>query len=273
MVADEARAWVNSMPEEYERGLAATVFRPFAVDLSRRLAARSPRAVLEVAAGTGVLTHEVVTALPTAEVTATDLNPAMVEYGRQRVPSATWRAADALSLPFEDGSFDAVVCQFGVMFFPDKRSAFAEARRVLEGEGRLLFNAWSTLASHDFEAAVMAGVRQAFPDDPPTFLESIPHGYAHLDVVVADVEAAGLRCLTAESVTVEGTAPAAADIAAGYCLGTPLRAGIEARGDLAAATAVVAREIERRFGPGPVTGRMTAHVVEAAPAGAERREQ
>src|SRR4051794_8068268 len=108
------------MPEAYEKRLVPTVFGPFAVDLAARVAARAPARVLELAAGTGALTRELARAVPQAEVTATDLNDAMVDFGRARVPGATWRQADAMRLPFDDGSFDVVACQFGVMFLPDK---------------------------------------------------------------------------------------------------------------------------------------------------------
>ena len=114
------------MPAAYERFLAAPVFQPFAVDLARRVAARAPRQILELAAGTGVLTRELAAAAANAEITATDLNDAMVDLGRARVPEATWQPADAMSLPFDDGQFDVVACQFGVMFFPDKPAAYAE---------------------------------------------------------------------------------------------------------------------------------------------------
>src|SRR5690242_16192568 len=112
------RLWAGSMPHAYERWLAPAVFRPFAVDLAGRAAGLAPHRVLEIAAGTGVLTRELVAALPAAQVTATDLNAAMVEFGSRQVPLAAWRQADALSLPFEDQRFDLIVCQFGVMFFP-----------------------------------------------------------------------------------------------------------------------------------------------------------
>ena len=255
------------MPEAYDRCLGPAVFRPFAADLARRVAAGSPGRILELAAGTGVLTRELVDAARGAEVTATDLNEAMVEYGRQQVPGATWRQADALALPFDDGGFDAVACQFGVMFFPDRPAGFAEARRVLRPGGSLFFNVWDTVDRHDFAAALMAGVARAFPDDPPTFLISIPHGYADVAAIAADLAAGGLACRSVETVTLEGRAASAADVAAGFCTGTPLRAEIEARGDLPGATAVIAEEMERRLGPGEVTGRMTAHVIEAVPAG------
>jgi SAM-dependent methyltransferase len=266
-VTDEKeRLWVDSMPEAYERGLARTVFHPFAVDLARRVSARAPHRVLELASGTGVLTRELLATVASAEVTATDLNDAMVEFGRQRAPDAAWRQADAMHLPFDAGQFDLIACQFGVMFFPDKPAAFAEARRVLTPEGTLLLSTWGTVDTHDFQAALVAGLERAFPKDPPTFMVSIPHGYADVDVVVADLRAGGLYCVAVESVTLEGRAASAADVAEGYCTGTPLRPAIEARGDLANTTAVVTREMEARLGTGTVTGRMTAHVIEAAPA-------
>jgi SAM-dependent methyltransferase len=198
-------------------------------------------------------------------VTATDLNEAMVELGRHLAPGATWRQADAMALPFDDGEFDLVVCQFGVMFFPDKPLAYSEARRVLAPGGRFVVNTWDTVDTHAFAAALVAGLERAFPDDPPTFIVSIPHGYTDVAAVAADLRAGGFDDVATETITLEGHAARAADVAAGFCAGTPLRPEIEARGDLAAATAVVATEMEARLGSGPVTGRMTAHVFEAAP--------
>jgi SAM-dependent methyltransferase len=262
-VDETRRTWLGSMPDAYERGLVDAVFRPFAVDLASRVAARSPRRVLELAAGTGVVTQELMSAVPTAEVTATDLNTSMVELGRRQVPGATWQEADAMDLPFADAQFDLVACQFGAMFFADKPAAFAEGRRVLVDGGRFVMNVWDAVDKHDFQAALIAAVHAAFPDDPPTFMESLPHGYADVDAVMTDLSAAGLRVMTIESVTLVGRATSARVLAEGYCRGTPLRAEIEARRELAAATDVVAREMERRLGTGAVTGRMSAWVVEA----------
>jgi SAM-dependent methyltransferase len=265
MVADDNdRRWVDSMPEAYDRLLVPTVFHPFAVDLARRVSERAPRRVLELAAGTGVLTRELVRAVASAGVTATDLNDAMVDYGRRQVPGALWQQADAMNLPFGDEEFDVVVCQFGAMFFPDKPAAFAEARRVLTEDGALLMSAWATIETHDFQRALVAGLERALPIDPPTFMVSVPHGYADVDTVMADLAAGGLRCVAVESVTLEGRAGSAAEVALGYCTGTPLRAEIEARADLAAMTAVIAQEMEARLGTGEVRGLMTANIFEAA---------
>lgn len=266
-VREEADSvWGVSMSEAYERWLVPTVFRPFAADLALRTAAHAPRRVLELAAGTGALTRELVDTLDAAEVIATDLNEAMVGLGRVREPRAEWRRADAMQLPFEDGEFDVVACQFGVMFFPNKPAAFTEARRVLTPAGTLIMSTWGRLEEHDFQAALVAALEQVFPDDPPTFMVAVPHGYADLDAVVGDLSTGGLRCVHAEAVTLQGTAASAAEVAAGYCKGTPLRAGIEARGELEALTALIMKEMERQLGSAPVTGQMTAHVVEATPA-------
>jgi len=251
------------MPEAYDRWLAPAVFQPFAVDLAQRAARLSPRRVLEIAAGTGVLTRELVAAIPAAEVTATDLNAAMVEFGSRQVPAAAWHEADALHLPFDDKQFDLVVCQFGVMFFPDKAAAFGEVRRVLTAGGRLLFSAWGTVDTHGFAAALIVGVERVFPDHPPAFIMDVPHGYSDPGRAAADLAAGGLECVSTESVTLDGQSGSAADIAVGFCTGTPLRTAIEARGDLTATTAVVSAEMTARLGGGPVTAKMTAYVIEA----------
>jgi SAM-dependent methyltransferase len=253
------------MPDAYDRLLAPVVFRPFAIDLANRAASHSPGRVLELAAGTGVLTRELVAALPAAEVTATDLNTTMVAYGKRRVPRAQWQQADAQDLPFDDERFDLVVCQFGVMFFPDKPSAFREARRVLTPEGSMLFSTWDAIDTHGYAAALAAGVEHAFPDGPPTFMGAVPHGYSAVGEVVADLTAGGLERLSTESVTLDGHAGSAADIALGFCTGTPLRVAIETRGDLAASTAVISETMTSRLGEGPVTCEMTAYVFEAKP--------
>jgi SAM-dependent methyltransferase len=260
---DRDRSWVGSMAEIYDRHLGPAVFHPFAVDLARRAAAGRARRVLEVAAGSGVVTRALVAALPDATVVATDLNPAMARTGVDKVPQAHWAVADAQRLPFREGRFDLFVCQFGVMFFPDRPAAFAQARRVLAPGGRLLVNTWYTADTNGFEVALREGLRAAFPDDPPRFLEDIPHGYHDLDRIVADVRAGGFTAVAAETVTLTGHAGSAADIAIGYCTGTPLRAGIESRGDLAATTAVVERAVAGQLGTGPIAAEMTAHVVEA----------
>jgi SAM-dependent methyltransferase len=253
------------MADAYERWLGSGVFTPFAREMARRSAARHPRRVLELAAGTGALTRELVASLADARIIATDLSPAMVDLGRANAPGADWRQADAMALPFDDAEFDLVTCAFGVMFLPDKQAGFAEAARVLDADGSLSFSVWGLLEEHDFQAGVVAGVRLAFPDDPPTFLEAVPHAYADRDLITADLDAAGLEATTVETITLPCRGESALGVAIGYCHGTPLRSQIEERGSLDDATDVVAAELTRRLGDGPVSGYMAAVLVEARP--------
>jgi SAM-dependent methyltransferase len=231
--------------------------------------------VLELAAGTGVLTGAMTAIMPGVDLTATDLNVAMVHVGSARVPGATWRQADAMQLPFGDASVDLVACQFGVMFFPDKAAAYAEVARVLRPGGHFLFNCWGPLVTHEVEATVHAALAETFSDDPPTFLARVPHGYHDVDRVTANLVAAGFHGVRVEMVELDCAASGAGELARGYCRGTPLRAEIEARGDLEATTRTVARALERRFGSGRVVGRMAALVVSAhtSPASASRRNE
>jgi len=263
-VADEAsRVWAEDMSEAYDEYLVPAVFQPYADDLAARVVRHRPRDVLELAAGTGVLTRALTTSLPEARVTATDLNVAMVDVGSAHVPAATWRQADAMKLPFGDASADIVACQFGVMFFPDRPAAYAEVARVLRSGGHFLFNCWGTLETHDVESAVIAALAEAFPDDPPSFLARVPHGYHDAALVSADVASAGFSDVQIETVELVCTGKSAAELARGYCRGTPLRGEIEARGDLDATTRAVVQALESRFGADLVVGRMSALVVSA----------
>jgi SAM-dependent methyltransferase len=259
--------WADDMAGAYERWLVPALFDPPAEELVARVVPLAPRDVLELAAGTGVVTRRLTAALPSAAITATDLNAVMVEEGERNAPGATWRQADAMDLPFEDGSFDVVVCQFGVMFFPDRPAALAEARRVLRPGGHLLVSSWDSIDRTAFDDAVQAGAHLAFPDDPPRFLERTPHGYHDPSRMEADARAGGFEDARAERCVLDGRSPSALDLARGLCFGSPLRAEIEARGgDLDATTAVVADEVERRLGAGPISGPLGFLVLEATKA-------
>ncbi|MHC3469477.1 class I SAM-dependent methyltransferase [Streptomyces sp. 7R007] len=261
--SDANRRWTRSMPEAYERHLVPVFFRPFATDLAARAAAMRPRRVLELAAGTGALTSALLTALPAASVVATDLNEAMVTAGSAREPRARWRQADAQELPFEDGGFDVVVCQFGVMFFPDRAAAYAEVRRVLTPRGRFLFSSWGPLAAHGFGAAFQAALEECMPGRAPSFLRDVPHGYTDSAVVAADLAAAGLALASAQELTLEGVAPSAASVATGLLTGTPVSAALETHADAPALRAAVIQGMTDRLGTGSVSAPMTATVYTA----------
>jgi SAM-dependent methyltransferase len=256
-------SWLASMPQIYDLRLGDSVFAPYGADLSRRAVALAPRRVLELAAGTGILTSALVAALPSASIVATDLNPPMVDYAAAKVPGAQWEVADAQELSYADASFDLVVCQFGVMFLPSRVDAYRGVLRVLEPGGSFLFNAWDTLDTHVVEAAVIEAMARLFPQDPPDFLRRVPHGYADPDRIRADVEEAGLVVAELERVELTGQAPSAAALAEGYCLGTPLRFELAERSEPADLVAPLAAALTERFGDGPVDVTMSAHVVHA----------
>lgn len=256
MTADTS--WIESMPAVYDRCLGPTLFAPFAQRLAQTVAGSSPCQVLELAAGTGIATRAIVAALPMAEVTATDLNPAMVAWSAAHVPGATWQQADAQALPMADGSFDVVMCQFGAMFFPDKPTAFAEAARVLRPGGTLVQLVWDAAELSDVPDALIRSLRSAFPHDPPDFVARVPHGYFDRAQITADLAGAGFPDIEIEAVTLRGESPSADVLAEGFCLGTPLRFALEARGDLSELTRAVAAEMTRLLGVGPVSGDLAA---------------
>jgi SAM-dependent methyltransferase len=266
-MTDSDRVFAGSIPALYEQYLVPMIFAPYATDLARRVAGLKPRRVLEIAAGTGVVTRELADALPDTEIIATDLNPSMLEQARTTGTSrpVQWRQADAVALPFADGQFDAVVCQFGVMFFPDKPRAFAEVRRVLKPGGTFLFNAWDRIGDNDFAAAIGDALARVFPDDPPRFMARTPHGYHDVDAIARDLAAAGFESSPRiETVAARSKAASPRIVAIAYCQGTPWRNEIEARdaAGLEAATHTAGAEIAKRFGNGPVDGRIQAIVAE-----------
>ena len=267
--ADVDKVFSGSIPKIYETAMVPLIFEPYAADLAARAAARCSAwtDVLEVAAGTGVVTRALASGLPASvSIVATDLNQAMLDLagtiGTTR--AVQWRQADAMQLPFADGAFDAVLCQFGVMFFPDMPQAFAEARRVLKPGGVFIFNVWDRIEENEFADTVTTAVATLFPTDPPRFLARTPHGHHDLAAIERHLKLGGFRATPQfTTVAARSRASSARIPAMAYCQGTPLRKEIEARDPsrLAEATDLAAAAIARRFGPGPVDGKIQAHVV------------
>jgi len=199
-------------------------------------------------------------------IVATDLNQPMVDQAstiRTNRP-VEWRQADAMKLPFPDGVFDAVVCQFGVMFFPEKPKAFSEARRMLRSGGVFIFNVWDRIEENEFAGTVTTALESLFPKDPPRFLARTPHGYHDHQTIERDLASGGFaRLPRIDTVTACSRATSPRIPAIAYCQGTPLRNEIEARdaSRLGEATDVAAEAISRRFGRGAVDGRIQAHIV------------
>ena len=268
-MSESDRVFAGSIPALYDRYLGPLIFAEYAADLAKRAAALQPARVLEIAAGTGIVTRAMVRAVPAGvEIIATDLNQAMLDFAAAQPGAArvTWRQADAQRLPFEDSSFDAVLCQFGAMFFPDRGVAYREARRVLRPGGHFLFNVWDRIEENEFTYVLTEAVAALFPDDPPRFLARTPHGYHDVVAIEGELRAAGFSDVRVETVSRRSRASSARDPAIGFCQGTPLRNEIEARGParVSEATDAAAAAIARRFGSGPVDGKIQAHVFTAS---------
>ena len=264
---DPDQVFTGSIPKLYETYLVPLIFEPYAVDLGNRLASRSLTHVLEIAAGTGVVTRTLASVLPErVSIVGTDLNQSMLDHAAAlgTTRPVTWRQADGMQLPFPDGTFDAIVCQFGVMFFPDKSKAFSEARRVLRPSGVFIFNVWDRIEENEFADTVTMALESVFPKDPPRFLARTPHGYYDRPTIERDLADGGfvasphIATVTARSRAQSSRVPAIA-----YCRGTPLRNEIEAldMSRLDDATDIAAEAIAQRFGRGAVDGKIQAHVV------------
>jgi len=267
-MAENDILFTGSIPANYDRYMVPLLFRPYAEQVAQRARILSPKRILETAAGTGIVTQALHEALPDADIVATDLNTPMLEEAERRVGSGKvlFRQADALALPFEDACFDLVVCQFGVMFFPDKVAGNSEAHRVLRDGGSYMLVIWNGVDRNLATKVVGSAVADLFPaQDRSAFYERVPFRYNDEAVIRADLEAAGFTRIGVESVDLRSRAASASDAAMGLVRSTPMRTELEERGPgmLERAT-VAASEALRRFeGPDGFDAPMSALIVTA----------
>jgi ubiquinone/menaquinone biosynthesis C-methylase UbiE len=265
-MAEPVAAFTESVPENYDRYMGPMLFEPYADDLVQRLKLRDPMRVLEVACGTGIVTRHLRERLsPDSELIATDLSEPMLVMAQRKFDANAaikWQQADAMALPFPDESFDAVVCQFGLMFVPDKAAAVAEAFRVLRPGGQFLFNTWCDLQQNDFTNVAHATEMTFFENDPPKFYE-IPFSLHDEDQLQRWMEEAGFKKAVVRPVNLPSVSPSAADAAKGLVQGTPLAVALKERNaDIEAITDAVAQALRANFRDNPVRGRMCALVCE-----------
>jgi len=268
-VTDVDKEFIGSIPEIYDQYLVPLIFESYAQDLASRVAAIDPVSVLETAAGSGVVARAVINVLsPGARFTVTDLNQPMLDHAAaKQEPDAriSWQQADALNLPFEAESFDVVLCQFGIMFYPDRIKGYAEACRVLRPGGALIFNVWDRIETNEFADVVTSAAATVFPADPPQFLPRTPHGYYDEALIRDELREAGFSSVEYESLEAISSAASSRHPAIAYCQGTPLRNEIEQRdaARLDEVTDCAAEAIAARFGSGPVEGRVRGYVITA----------
>jgi ubiquinone/menaquinone biosynthesis C-methylase UbiE len=231
-MSGKAAQFIGDIPRHYDEGLGPHIFADYAAEIAKRAAATKPHRVLELAAGTGIVSRQLRNALPEAtELVVTDLNGPMLEIAKAKFrpgENVSFKVADAMALPFESGTFDLIVCQFGVMFFPDKIAAFREAERVLKRGGRYLFNVWGSKASNPFARIASDATSRFFPVDPPGFYR-VPFGYHDIEGVTADVAQAGFSKIMHETIIVTKEVKDWPLFARGLVYGNPIIAEIEAR--------------------------------------------
>jgi ubiquinone/menaquinone biosynthesis C-methylase UbiE len=271
-MTDPNAAFVGSIPSHYERYLGPIFFHGFADDLVARVPITSHMRILETACGSGIVTERLWSRLAgRGTLTATDLNEAMLDEARaKRIEGAglVWRQADATQLPFDDGSFDVVVCQFGLMFFPDKLAGIKEAFRALRPGGLYLFSVWDDIVHNRVASITRETIASFFPDDPPQFY-SVPFGLYDLVPIRALLASAGFEQVETETVDKVGLSPSAAEAALGLLEGNPIGTEIRKRRPeaLPAIQEAVARNLAAELGDHPVRGPLRAHVVRATKPG------
>lgn len=257
----------GSVPANYERYMVPLLFRPYAEQLAGRARAIGPQRILETAAGTGVVTAALARALPDAEIIATDLNQAMLDVAATRVasPSISFRQADALALPFDDDSVDLVVCQFGVMFYPDKVQGNREARRVLRQGGRYLIAIWDRIERQGLSNLAFESTTQLFPDNPPMFMKRGPFSYYDTGQIERDLSAAGFNDIDIDTVEETSRSPSAEEAARGLVYGSPMGVELEdyGPGALDSVFALLSQSARRYEGANGFAAPMVAHIVTA----------
>ena len=253
---DDAAGFTGTIPEHYDRGLGPIIFVDYAAEMAKRVAAGNPTRVLETAAGTGIVTRRIRDALPPrVGLTATDLNAPMLEIARTKFrpgEEVEFQPADAMALPFPDGGFDAVVCQFGIMFFPDRETSYHEVHRVLAPGGRYLFSVWDAHRYNPFGRIAQEVGARFFPVDPPQFY-TVPFSCHRIDPIRDAVADAGFADFEAAVVRLDKEIPDTAAFARGLVFGNPLIDQIRARGGVAPERIVEAlvEDLRREFGADP----------------------
>jgi len=259
--------FTGSVPASYERLMVPLIFQPYAEEIARRGAGLQPKRILETAAGTGVVTRALHDAIPDAEIVATDLNQPMIDVAQEELKSdkVRFQQADAQQLPFDDGSFDLVVCQFGAMFFPDKVRGHGEACRVLRGGGHYLLAIWDEIGRNALSDVTQRALIDLFPDNPPLFLCDGPFGYSDPARIDRDLRDAGFSEVEIDAVQLSSRSASAYDAASALCYGTPMSVELEDRepGSLDRAFEEVERSLRRFEGADGVDAPMSAHIVTA----------
>ena len=251
-MTDVAANFVGSIPEYYDRFLGPRIFSRYAREITARVVSRQPDSVLELAAGTGIVSRELRNSLPAhCSLLVSDLNSPMLDTAREKFRPAenvVFKSADATDLPFLENAFDSVVCQFGVMFFPQKEKSYVEVRRVLRPGGHYTFSVWGSWEQNPFAELTHKVVADLFPNNPPGFYK-VPFGYHDEDLIHDELMAAGFTSAEFETLHLTSDIPSSNDFARGLVFGNPLLEEILARGgDPEIVCSAIARALDDNLG-------------------------
>ena len=267
-MAESFTKFAGSIPENYDKYLVPLIFHEFAKDVSLRVHVPGGSNILEIASGTGAVSRVLRDQLPAdVKLTITDLNEPMLEICQTKFneqENVEFKPADAMELPFEDNSFDAIVCQFGVMFFPDREVAYKEIARVLKPGGTFYFNVWDAVEHNELSNTARTKLHEMFPDTPPKFFET-PFGNYQIDHHRECLNGAGFGSQVISVISKRSVGKSARDVAMGFMKGSPLTQEILEinNSDVDSVIEDVVQALESKHGAGPTIGKMQAIVFEA----------
>jgi ubiquinone/menaquinone biosynthesis C-methylase UbiE len=232
-MTDQAAQFTGSVPQNYDRGLGPVLFQGWAHDISGRVASLNPKNVLELAAGTGIVTRQLRDLLPAeCDLVATDLNTPMLDVAKQKFQpeeAVVFEQADAMNLPYQSELFDLVLCQFGVMFFPDKVRSHSDVHRVLKPNGHYLFTLWDSWDANPFARVIHETIARFFPEDPPGFYK-VPYGYHDAEEIRSAALEGGFDEVSVQQLEMPSRLESARAFAEGLIYGNPLYDEVIARG-------------------------------------------
>jgi len=248
-----ASKFIGSIPENYDSGLGPVLFVGWASEIADLVAQRQPNSVLELAAGTGFVSRVLRDRLPgSTRLVVTDLNAPMLQIARAKFgedENVEFQTVDATDLGFPEGCFDYVLCQFGVMFFPDKARSHSEVFRVLKAGGTYLFTTWDAWDVNRFGQTIHETIGAFFPTDPPGFYK-VPYGYCDRDEIRNLMEQVGFNGVEVKQASIDARIDSASDFARGLVFGNPLYEEILSRGgDPEAVRSALEAVIEDEIGP------------------------
>lgn len=260
-------AFSGTIPETYDKYLGPLLFEPYAKDIIERIKKKKFLNVLELACGTGRVTQYLRDILPAdARIVATDINPDMLNIAQNKITGKNieWKEADMQNIPFKDSEFDLVICQFGIMFVPDKEKAYSEIYRVLKKDGMFLFNTWNKLEKNRLLFSADEIINDYFKDNPVLFYQ-IPFSYFKIDEIEKHLTEAGFSSFQITELETEGLSDSVSDATTGMVEGNPVLSAINEKDPklIPVIKEKLSNVLSEKFGDNPLRCPMHAIVCEA----------